>query len=199
MLKPNRASDYRLWLPWPPSNNGLFRNGTGHGRQQMRFKTKAYKTWKEDADVRIIDACLPRFKTLVMLEIELVAPDTRSRDASNYTKAIEDALVEARVLVDDSQNYVDGIYPHWSHTSDTPGAVVTIHPQPMELVPATVERKPMLTPHERRVLAKLRARGYVLYKPDAHIPEAIQSLVKKGYAELMRGILEDQPQGVRPL
>jgi Holliday junction resolvase RusA-like endonuclease len=77
----------------------------------------------------------------VVLKLELVPPDRRPRDASNYVKPVEDALVEAHVLIDDSQNYVKAVVPYWGEPQRTSGVVVTIRParEPQKPAPAQGE------------------------------------------------------------
>jgi len=84
-------------LPFPPTVNHL--TTVARGRKVNSVKARAYK--QECALVMRgrREAIVGR----VELIIELYPPDKRSRDASNYIKAVEDCMTEAGVWVDDSQ------------------------------------------------------------------------------------------------
>lgn len=101
-----------FWLPFPPSVNGLYAHAPVRGRVR-RFPTKAYKAWRREALIRIRSHRIPTYREPVVIKLALTPRDSRRRDASNYIKAVEDALVEARVLVDDSQAYVKSVIPYW--------------------------------------------------------------------------------------
>lgn len=101
-----------FWLPFPPSANNLFAHAPIRGRVR-RFPTKEYKNWRREAVIRIRSQRIETFREPVVIKLALTAKDGRRRDASNYIKAIEDALVESRVLIDDSHRYVKSVIPYW--------------------------------------------------------------------------------------
>ena len=115
-------------LPFPPTTNNLFRHGWVDGKPR-RFSSARAKSWGRTA-LQIIgyDRTLPKpIRTPVTIEIALTAPDRRRRDASNYIKAVEDALVKARVLTDDSHLVVRSITSRWEEPSrKDAGVKVTI-------------------------------------------------------------------------
>jgi Holliday junction resolvase RusA-like endonuclease len=123
------AGFWACWLPFPPTTNNLFSHGIVKGRVR-RFPTARYKRWREEAVIRIRSAWRHRepYPVPVVIKLELVPPDHRPRDASNYVKPVEDALVEARVLADDSQNHVKAVVPYWGEPRPTSGVIVTIRP-----------------------------------------------------------------------
>lgn len=176
-----------LWLPFPPTVNNLFAHATvgGHTR---RFPTKKYKLWRKEAWVRIKQEKLPRFDGPVAIRIDLTPPSSARRDVDNYSKAILDALVEARVLNDDSQ--VQKLLCAWDHNCTDPGAFIQIGTQLAERLP--------LTAAERYALIKLRRDGYRLCgtgEPNAEI----RGLLGKGYIKELPGLLEGTPQGFAPV
>ena len=123
-------------LPFPPSVNGLFAHGNVGGKVR-RFPTKAYKAWRREAIIRIRSHRLPQFKEPVVIKLALTPRDARRRDASNYVKAVEDALVEAGLLADDDQRYVKSTIPYWCEPSrQLEGVVVTIRVAKLELFAA---------------------------------------------------------------
>lgn len=110
-----------LMLPFPPSLNGLYRDG-GRGK---RPKSAAYKEWEAEADFQLMQQKpLPYFDNPVMLTLHLGKPDKRKRDPSNYIKAPEDKLVAAGVLQDDE--LVHDVRARWDDTVQ--GCLVEIEP-----------------------------------------------------------------------
>lgn len=106
------AAAVTFWLPFPPSTNNLFAHGVVKGRHR-RFPTKQYKAWRHAAVIIIRSQRLPQFREPVVIKLALTPRDSRRRDASNYIKPVEDALVEAGLLVDDNQQYVKAVTPYW--------------------------------------------------------------------------------------
>jgi Holliday junction resolvase RusA-like endonuclease len=91
--------EIKLELPFPPTVNNLFADGKKGGR----FKTPAYKAWRAEAGWLVKQQVGGQKITGVYtLEILLVRPDKRTRDASNYIKAVEDLLVWLSVTEDDT-------------------------------------------------------------------------------------------------
>src|SRR5262245_17049678 len=101
-----------FWLPFPPSTNNLFAHAPVKGRVR-RFPTRTYRTWRKEAVVRILTQRLPQFTAPVVVKLALTPRDSRPRDADNYCKPVLDALVEARLLIDDSNRYVRAVVPYW--------------------------------------------------------------------------------------
>lgn len=115
-----------IWLPFPVSTNNLYSQGVVRGRVR-RFPSRQYKAWRREAVIRIRSQRIPTFREPVVIKLALTPKDGRRRDASNYIKAVEDALVEARLLVDDSQAYVRSVIPYWCDPDPShEGVVVTI-------------------------------------------------------------------------
>jgi crossover junction endodeoxyribonuclease RusA len=122
------VSECSVWLPFPPSTNNLFRNGVVKGKH-MRFQSKGYRAWRLEAALRLMVAKLPRFIAPVAVKLELTPKDKRSRDADNCAKPVLDALVEARVLPDDSNRFVRSVSIHWQEPAKRAGVVVSICPE----------------------------------------------------------------------
>jgi crossover junction endodeoxyribonuclease RusA len=120
-------TEHKVWLPFPPSTNNLFTQGLVRGKVR-RFPSRAYKAWRKEAVIRIIAARLPKFLDPVVVKLELTPRDNRPRDADNYAKPCLDALVEARVLQDDSNRYVKAVVPFWRDPARQPGVVIFIRP-----------------------------------------------------------------------
>ena len=88
-----------LDLPWPPTTNTMY--AVVRGRKILSKKGRIYK-----ADV--LQIVLQRgvnhsLSGRIKLYIDAFPPDKRRRDISNIIKAIEDALTNAGVWLDDSQ------------------------------------------------------------------------------------------------
>lgn len=88
----------KLTLPRPPSTNNLF----GTRGAQRRCKTTRYAAWSRSAAWEIRAQRPGRLEGAVWIEIALERPDAHRRDCSNFIKGIEDALVDAGVIEDDS-------------------------------------------------------------------------------------------------
>ena len=88
-------------LPFPPTVNNLFINGRGG---KGRFTSPAYREWKKAAGTLAKEqANGKRIAGTYAMEVRLVRPDARRRDASNYLKAVEDLFVALQVIDDDSE------------------------------------------------------------------------------------------------
>jgi len=124
---------WTCWLPFPPTTNNLFSHGVVKGRVR-RFPTRKYKSWRLEAVTRIraVWRTRPSWPVPVVVKLELVPPDSRGRDADNYCKPVLDALVEARVLADDSNRHVKAVMPYWAEAQKTSGVIVTIRPARIE-------------------------------------------------------------------
>jgi crossover junction endodeoxyribonuclease RusA len=184
---------WRCWLPFPPSLNNIFTQGVVRGKVR-RFPSKRYKAWREEAVIRLRAnwRTRPPFPVPVVVKLELVPRDARPRDADNFAKPVLDALVEARVLVDDSNRHVKAVIPYWENSGTTSGVIVTIRP-------AADTRKPALTPSERRLLAAMRKdRLFQTMDPDYRPSIVMQGLIEKGYVRPLPGLIEGFPQGYIP-
>ncbi len=89
----------RVAFPFPPSTNNLYFNAAGRGR----VRTKKYEVWCITAKLAIYEQRPDPVAGKVALSIRLSKPDKRRRDLSNHIKAIEDLLVDMR-LIDDDRN-----------------------------------------------------------------------------------------------
>ena len=81
----------------PPSTNNLYANVPGRGR----VKSGRYKTWRSAAGWDVKAHKFETFSCKVVLDLTVERPRVRS-DVSNRIKAVEDLLVEMKVLADDS-------------------------------------------------------------------------------------------------
>ena len=120
-------TEWRCWLPFPPSVNNLFTQGIVRGKVR-RFPAKRYKAWRRQAVtcLRAAWRSKPPYAEQVVVRLQLVPPDKRARDADNYAKPVLDALVEARVLVDDSNKHVTAVSPCWELPAKQSGVIVHI-------------------------------------------------------------------------
>ena len=92
-------NEYRISLPWPPSNNRYYRHN--RGRTHISTEGQAYR----DSVARIIkDSMLDiGLATPVKIRIECHMPDRRRRDLDNLQKAAFDALTKSGFWLDDQQ------------------------------------------------------------------------------------------------
>jgi len=85
-----------LWLPFPPSVNGLY---PGKAR---RFKSRRYRNWIHEADVALLQQDFKPVEGMCEVHYKFGRPDARKRDVFNFEKALTDYLVSAGVIEDDS-------------------------------------------------------------------------------------------------
>jgi len=91
-----------LFLPYPPSVNGLFATNRKTGR---RFKSPPYTKWITAAGwaIRTQPDRNHEHRGPVRMTLLVRNPaDNRTRDLQNLVKAVEDLLVRHRILADDS-------------------------------------------------------------------------------------------------
>jgi crossover junction endodeoxyribonuclease RusA len=183
------STEWRCWLPFPPSTNNLFSHAPVRGKVR-RFPTRRYRAWREEAIIRIRAAwrTRPPYPVPVVVKLELVPPDNRDRDADNYAKPVLDSLVEARVLVDDSNRWVKAVIPYWENAAQTSGVIVTIRP-------AEATRRPALSAAERLLLARIRRHELLTIPPGWKQPTALWGLMEMGYVKPVPGLIEGVPQG----
>lgn len=82
-------------LPWPPGGNRRLIPGRGRWILDPR-----YRAWKRAAAAYLVGA--RRVQGPVSLIVHASPPDRRRRDPDGILKALLDALVDARVIEDDS-------------------------------------------------------------------------------------------------
>jgi Holliday junction resolvase RusA-like endonuclease len=107
-------SSLHLTLAWPPSLSAYYRpiawskkNAAGKvlfsGAKLVRTrKARLYRDAVIESVRKTMGPVISPFTSHVRLEVELREPDARRRDADNFAKAIQDSLVWAGVLADDS-------------------------------------------------------------------------------------------------
>jgi len=87
-----------LILPLPPSINSYW-GFSGH----RRFLTKAANQFKDDVAHAVSQQPIKFGNQRLRLDIYLFYKDARRNDLSNRVKSLEDALVQAGLMDDDSQ------------------------------------------------------------------------------------------------
>lgn len=92
-------NEYRISLPWPPSNNRYYRHN--RGRTHISAEGQAYRAKVAE----IIKTSLLDIMTAspLRVRIECHVPDRRRRDLDNLQKAAFDALTKAGFWQDDVQ------------------------------------------------------------------------------------------------
>lgn len=108
-------------LPYPVSVNGAFKLHNG------RRLSKEYRAWRDAAGLELRAQKPERHKGKVTVQIDLVAPDRRIRDADNVLKALLDLIVKHGVIEDDSNRFLRTIQIGWADE----GAPVTITVRPL--------------------------------------------------------------------
>lgn len=88
-----------LNIPWPPSVNSYYR--TVQGRTLLSKRGRLYK----ESVLRAVLTQRGQIRTTQRLEVDIMLhpPDRRRRDLDNLCKAIQDAMQNAGVFIDDSQ------------------------------------------------------------------------------------------------
>lgn len=92
-------NEYRISLPWPPSNNRYYRHN--RGRTHISAEGQAYR----DIVASIIKEQMLDIgiSAAVRIRIECHMPDRRRRDLDNLQKAVFDALTKSGFCLDDQQ------------------------------------------------------------------------------------------------
>lgn len=103
------AGPVRFTMPCPPSTNKLWFNMPGKGR----VKTAAYSDFVQMGLVAISNQKVPSVngRVLMVYGIERIAKNAMDADISNRLKAIEDTIVKAGIIEDDSM--VVGLAISW--------------------------------------------------------------------------------------
>ncbi len=99
----HRASQIRL--PWPPSVNAYkmpIRCGSFIKMALTKQARRYYDEVEEAIRLQFGTAPLVPYRGPVRVEIELRAPDRRTRDIQNHDKSLLDALTHCGVWTDDS-------------------------------------------------------------------------------------------------
>jgi crossover junction endodeoxyribonuclease RusA len=97
----------RLELPFPPSVNNLFANGSSG-----RFATKDYRDWQSAATGRVAAARVTRISGPVKVTLVYEEKSGR-RDLDNLLKAILDLLVKQNIIDGDHRSIVREIHASW--------------------------------------------------------------------------------------
>jgi crossover junction endodeoxyribonuclease RusA len=111
-----------ITLPFPPSQNGLFRQHNG-----ARLSEK-YRMWRDMAGLLLISQRPAKIAGPVAISVQLTPPDKRRRDLDNCGfKAVIDLLVSHQIIEADDSTIVRRIEAEW--VEDGPGCVVTVRAQ----------------------------------------------------------------------
>lgn len=116
-----------LNLPVPPSVNAMYANryetGRRHQRGPGRYKTRAYKAWIQEAGWTIWHErprpILGQYKLLLSLGKIRGDPDNR-------LKAVNDLLVDFRLVEDDKSKYCIDVRAHIVPEIDKKRCLVTV-------------------------------------------------------------------------
>jgi crossover junction endodeoxyribonuclease RusA len=112
-----------LFLPFPPSLNGLFKN-----RKGGRVKTDPYKLWIADAQESLLKQLRHKREHVgtVSIDLTLSPPNKARRDLDNTLKAIIDFLVSNKIIQEDDSRFVRRITAEWKEEMPV-GCYVTVH------------------------------------------------------------------------
>jgi Holliday junction resolvase RusA-like endonuclease len=111
-----------LHLPFPPSTNNLFINGS-----KGRFRSQKYADWIAEAGWELQRQRPPK----VLGPVDLVfhfqdGRDNRKRDVTNLIKAPEDLLVKHGIIEADDNTIVRSVSAYWADTAV--GVEISIFP-----------------------------------------------------------------------
>ena len=124
----------RLRLPFPVPLHACFIQGKHRGGGGV--PTKRYRAYRADAEAAWREQGSPRVPGLVTVEIALVAPDARARDAGNLHKCVFDNLTRLGVIEDDSNKVV--LAELWRWAPSGPPCEVIVRPVGLDLAAAEV-------------------------------------------------------------
>lgn len=108
-----------LWLPLPPSTNKLWRTYKGR-----IIKSAEYRKWLIEAAKIVLMQRPKAVQGKYQMTLTVERKDRRRTDLSNRLKALEDALVTAGVVEDDS--LAERIVLEWSNDPPTKDAQVIV-------------------------------------------------------------------------
>jgi Holliday junction resolvase RusA-like endonuclease len=111
-----------IFLPFPPTTNGLFKNVPHRGRA----RSQRYNIWIRAALNELNRQDLKRVKGRVALSIDLEDSSVTRGDADNRIKAVADILVSEGIIEGDSKKIVRRIEVAWSE--NTRGCRVLVTP-----------------------------------------------------------------------
>lgn len=109
-----------LDLPFPPSVNNLFANGS-----RGRFPTQQYRDWQSAAGWKLLADRPSRIPGPVRITFQFEEKAGR-RDLDNLQKAPLDLLVKHNVIDGDHRSVVRELHASWSSTVQ--GVRITIEP-----------------------------------------------------------------------
>ena len=93
-------------LPFPPSQNSIWKVGKSRSGKRIVYRSKPYMRWLREADAQwLVQKPRGRFKTIdgpFTIRIMLSRPDKRSRDCDNMAKAPIDFLQRVGIIKNDS-------------------------------------------------------------------------------------------------
>lgn len=112
-----------IYLPFPPSVNGLY---STDWKTKRRFVSKKYAAWKKEAQAALLTQKTEFFKGRVKLELHLAKPDKRRRDVANYEKSATDFLVSQGIIKDDC--LIEDNRQVWDYSGDFDGCKIIIEP-----------------------------------------------------------------------
>jgi len=87
-----------LFLDWPPTVNNYY----AHTKRGVYLSAKGRK-YSHSVELDVQEQAPDIYITeTVLMEVHLFPPDRRRRDLDNYMKALQDSLVKAGLIEDDS-------------------------------------------------------------------------------------------------
>lgn len=108
-------------IPKPLSVNQIFKNIPGKGRA----KTTEYKNWRANLWAEVAGQFrggkYPKFPPEVKVRIDLFLGEDDfavTADCDNFIKGVLDAMVELKIIHDDSQRYVRSVSVEWAECSE---------------------------------------------------------------------------------
>ena len=95
-------NELHLALPFPPSTNTYWRHTVYKGKPRTLISERGRKYRSTVKRLCLIKRAGWQLSQRLRVNVQLDAPDKRTRDIDNYNKALLDALVHAGVMRDDS-------------------------------------------------------------------------------------------------
>lgn len=114
-------------LPFPPSTNGLFVNGS-----KGRFRSQQYEDWIMEAGWELARQRPAKVAGPVVLFFHFQdnRKPKRPRDVTNLIKAPEDLLVKHGIIEADDNTIVRGVEAYWDDTVTGLRIVIVPHRVP---------------------------------------------------------------------